>query len=166
MKIEDIKKCLDDLNKDKIEKLKFIVEKHKKIIILGNGGSSAIASHISQDLTKVLGKQAITFSDASRMTCYMNDFGFENAYCKFIEHFYEKETLVILISSSGNSQNILNAAEFCKEQGLNLVILTGFQNKNKLKTKFEDYSELSFWVDSSDYGVVECTHQIILHTLL
>ena len=60
-----------------VEKLKSIVDKAENIIIIGNGGSNSIASHIAQDYTKVLGKKAISFSDPSRLTCYMNDYGIE-----------------------------------------------------------------------------------------
>jgi phosphoheptose isomerase len=60
--------------KDEFEKL---INEHNNIIILGNGGSSAIASHISQDYTKKLNKKSFTFSDSSRLTCYANDYGYQ-----------------------------------------------------------------------------------------
>ena len=76
---------------DKIEKLKpalkVLVDSYQKIIILGNGGSSSIASHIAQDYTKALGKTSFTFSDSSRLTCYINDYGMENAYKQFLKEF-------------------------------------------------------------------------------
>ena len=92
------------------ENLQKIIDSFEEIIILGNGGSSSIASHISQDYTKKLKKKSFTFSDSSRLTCYSNDYGYENAYKHFLTEFATEDTLVILISSSGNSQNILNCA--------------------------------------------------------
>ena len=133
------------------------------IIILGNGGSNSIASHISQDYTKQLQKKAFAFSDPSRLTCYINDYGMEKAYEQFLKEFSSDDTLVILISSSGNSKNILNAAHYCLSNNIPLVSLSGFNENNKLKTLTEK-NYLHFWVDSCDYGVVECLHQVILHT--
>ena len=70
-----------------------IISNYNDIIILGNGGSNSIASHIAQDYTKVLGKNAITFSDPSRLTCYANDYGFENANKMFLQEFCKIKNL-------------------------------------------------------------------------
>jgi D-sedoheptulose 7-phosphate isomerase len=164
MNIDDLKRCLNDIKYEDLEKLKDIILSKSKIIILGNGGSNAISSHISQDYTKALGKESISFSDAARLTCYINDYGMEKAYCKFIEHFADPETLVILISSSGNSENIINSAEYCVDKH-DMIILSGFNKDNKLNS-YSDKSLLSFWVDSKEYGVVESIHEIILHSLM
>jgi len=165
MDIQEIKKCIDEIKIEDLDKLKQIIMSRKHIIIIGNGGSNAISSHISQDYTKALGKKSISFSDSSRLTCYMNDYGVENAYVKFIEHFSESETTVILISSSGNSPNIVNAAQYCISRNIDMITLSGFENDNKLN-KLSDHSIIHFWVDSNDYGVVECTHEIILHSVI
>lgn len=162
MDLNHTQKEIDKI-KPLVEKLKSIVDKTENIIIIGNGGSNSIASHIAQDYTKVLGKKAISFSDPSRLTCYMNDYGIENAYMKFVEHFAQKNTLIILISSSGESKNIVNAAQYCNENDLDLITLSGFESKNLLSS-FD--SKLNFWVDSKDYGIVECVHQIFLHSIL
>jgi D-sedoheptulose 7-phosphate isomerase len=165
MNLDEIKGCIDEINITDLNKLKDIILHRKNIIIIGNGGSNAISSHISQDYTKSLGKRAISFSDSSRLTCYINDYGMENAYVKFIEHFVDKDSLVILISSSGNSPNIINAAEYCKNNTIDMIILSGFNTDNNLR-KYSNYSLLDFWVNSKDYGVVECTHEIILHSVI
>lgn len=143
----------------RIEKL---VNKHNDIIIIGNGGSNSVASHIAQDYTKVLGKRAISFSDPSRLTCYINDYGRDNAYTQFIKDFTTENTLVILISSSGNSDNIVNAGKYCNKESITWFALTGFDKNNKLNKINSNY----FWVDSKDYGIVECTHQAYLHSIL
>lgn len=164
MKIDELVKCLNEIASDKVTELTRLVDSHDKIIILGNGGSSAIASHISQDYTKKLKKTAFTFSDPSRLTCYINDYGMEHAYSQFLSEFSDKESLVILISSSGNSENILRSADFCVKQCIKYVILTGFNELNKLRSQYSQSSALDIWVNSNDYGVVECAHQSILHT--
>ena len=151
---------------DKKHLLEKSVSKFQKIIILGNGGSQAIASHISQDYSKKLGKQSFTFSDPSRLTCYINDFGMENANVEFLKQFADKETLVIIISSSGNSMNMVNSANWCDQQGINFASLTGFSKDNKMNSFSSSFKMFDFWVDSSDYGIVECVHQIFLHSIL
>lgn len=164
MNIDDLKRCLNDIKYEDLEKLKDIISSKDKIIILGNGGSNAISSHISQDYTKALGKKALSFSDAARLTCYINDYGIEKAYCKFIEEFAEPDTLIILISSSGNSDNIINSAKYCLDK-YDMIILSGFDRNNKLNS-YSNKSLLSFWVDSKDYGIVEITHETILHSVI
>lgn len=164
MNLKTLIDCLNGIPKENLNELKSIVHSRKNIIILGNGGSNAISSHIAEDYTKALGKKAVSFSDAARLTCYINDYGMEEAYVKFIEHFAEDDTLVILISSSGNSKNIVNCAEFCKDK-YDTVILSGFDQSNKLN-QYKDESLVSFWVDSKDYGIVEISHLAILHSVI
>lgn len=166
MNLQKYKQCVDELKPEQLHYFKEIVGGVSDIIILGNGGSNAIASHIAQDYTKILRKRALCFSDSSRLSCYANDFGWDLAYVNFIEDFATPLTLVILISSAGNSSNILNAATYCKQIGNPIVTLSGFSNTNRLLTEHGEYSLTNFWVDSNDYGIVECTHQLILHSIL
>lgn len=141
-----------------------IISNYNDIIILGNGGSNSIASHIAQDYTKVLGKNAITFSDPSRLTCYANDYGFENANKMFLQEFCKNDTLVILISSSGESKNMTLCADFCIKQNIDFIVLTGFEEDNYLN-KLES-PLLNFHVPYGDYGIVEITHLLLLHSIL
>ena len=117
---------LHKITEDVKENLGYFINNHKEIIIIGNGGSNSIASHISQDYTKVLGKKSYSFSDPSRLTCYINDYGSDNAYAEFLDDFAGKDTLVILISSSGNSMNIINSAKYCEYNNITYLALTGF----------------------------------------
>jgi len=165
MNLNEFEKCFNEIDRNELEKLKKIVHDSNHVVILGNGGSNAISCHIAQDYTKMLAKKAICFGDSSRLTCYANDYGWDNAYSKFIEHIAEPNSLVILISSSGNSQNILNAAEYCLDKH-QLITLSGFSETNKLRTDYESKSLLHFWVNSTDYGIVECLHELILHSVL
>lgn len=147
--------------------LKRLVDAHEEIILIGNGASCAIASHMSVDYTKQLKKKAIAFTDASRLTCYMNDYGVEKAYAQFVKEFATPgKTLVILISSSGNSKNITNAANRCEVDEIAWVALSGKNHDNKLHRTNYRHRKLNVWVDSQDYGVVECTHQILLHSIM
>ena len=119
--------------KNEIERIKHykphlekFIDKYQNIIIIGNGGSNSVASHISQDYTKQLDERCISFSDPSRLTCYINDYGRDMAYVEFLKDFADKDTLVILISSSGNSMNIVNSAIYCKDSSIPIILLSGF----------------------------------------
>lgn len=150
-----------------VTQLKQVVSEYRNIIIIGNGGSNSIASHIAQDYTKVLDKRAITFSDPSRLTCYINDYGRDEAYVEFLKDFADSKTLVILISSSGNSKNITNCKSYCSDTSIPYIVLSGFNKTNQLRSNNSTYKPLlEYWVDSDDYGIVECCHLIFLHSIL
>lgn len=130
----------------------------RKVIIVGNGGSAAIASHVAVDLTKAAGIRAVTFHDPGLITCYANDYGYENWVAEAIKSYADEGDAVILISSSGCSENIVNGSITASELGLPVITFSGFENTNPLRSM----GEVSFWVDSSNYNVVEMTHQIWL----
>lgn len=138
---------------------------YKYQIYLGNGGSNAISSHIAQDACKIHQKYALSFSDTSMLSCFANDFGYENIFVEFLKIFSKSETLVILISSSGNSQNIINALNWCQENNIHFGILTGFDKNNKCR-KLSKNHLFDLHVNSDNYGVVECIHQILLHAAI
>ena len=142
----------------KIKKL----PKKNKIIILGNGGSAAMASHVSVDLTKTSGVRAINFNEADLLTCFSNDFGYENWCAKALEYYSEPKDIIILISSSGNSKNIINAAKYCKKNNLFFVTFTGFNGLNKLYK----LGNINFKVDSKNYNHIEMTHHIWLLSIV
>lgn len=166
MNLKEFKKCFEDLDIRELNLLKRIISEHNDIIILGNGGSNAISCHIAQDYTKVLKKRVLCFGESSRLSCYANDYGWDSAYLQFLREFSNENTLVILLSSSGESNNILKCAKFCSSKCMEYVILTGFSKDNTLKRSYENDSSLDFWIDSSDYGVIESLHELILHSVL
>lgn len=147
---------------EEFQKFKKAFDSHKRIIILGNGGSNSVASHISQDYMKFHGKKVSVFSDPSMLTMLSNDYGYGDAFVKFLEYYTEKDTLVVLISSSGNSANIIRCMCYCEVEGIDYGILTGFDKNNKLRSR-SDKALWDYHVDSKSYGVVECVHQIFLH---
>tara|TARA_B100000519_G_scaffold199194_1_gene209961 strand:- start:302 stop:805 length:504 start_codon:yes stop_codon:yes gene_type:complete len=167
MNIQKLLHLLPELEDSTLCKnLKSLVNDHREIIILGNGGSNSIASHIAQDYTKALGKKAISFSDPSRLTCYINDYGQDKAFTMFLRQLGRPRSLVILISSSGESKNIINCLKYCQDVGTKHVVLTGFDKNNTLRKKAKKTASINYWVDSDDYGIVECLHQIFLHSTI
>ena len=135
---------------------------HPRIIVLGNGGSSSVASHISQDYMKFHGKKVSILSDPSMITMLTNDFGYDWAYQKFLEYFVESDTLVVIMSSGGESQNMINCLQWCEKEKVDYGVLTGFNPENKIRTMAEN-ALWNYYINSDDYGVVECVHQIFLH---
>ena len=150
-KFEKLKKKLLDIKKSK-----------KKIMIAGNGGSSAIASHVSVDLTKNCRIRCTNFNEYDLITCFANDFGYEKWLQKAIEYYYDKGDCIILISSSGKSKNIINAARYAKKRGIYLITFSGFESNNSLRK----LGKINFWLNCKDYNTIESIHQIWLLTLV
>jgi D-sedoheptulose 7-phosphate isomerase len=166
MKLEDVQNALSEINPNDISKLSELVNNASQVILIGNGGSNAIASHIAVDYVKFLNKKSLAFSDPSMLTAFMNDCGTEYAYKEYIRNMHQDGGLVILISSSGNSLNIYFAAEYCKCNNIDFVILTGFKEDNSVRATFGNHAKLEYWVNSNSYGTVECVHQIFLHMIV
>ncbi len=135
-----------------------------KTIIAGNGGSAAIASHVSVDLTKNAQIKATCFNEADLITCYANDFGYERWIEKALHSYADAQDFVILISSSGRSPNIVNAAQWCKNNNRSLLTLTGMAEDNPTKKTNKD--GINFWVDSKAYNHIEMAHQFWLLLLV
>jgi D-sedoheptulose 7-phosphate isomerase len=141
-----------------VDMMKSTMVNHKKLIIVGNGGSAAMASHVAVDLTKNAGIRAINFNEADLLTCFANDYGYENWVSEAIKFYADKGDLIILISSSGSSKNIVNGAKTAKELGLNVITFSGFKPDNPLKL----VGDLNFHVESKGYNIVEMTHHVWL----
>ena len=135
---------------------------HNRIIILGNGGSNSVASHISQDYMKFHNKKVSILSDPSMITMLTNDFGYNWAYQKFLEYYVEIDTLVIIMSSGGESENMINCLNWCEENKVSYGVLTGFSENNTIRKNAKN-SLWNYHINSDSYGVVECVHQIFLH---
>jgi D-sedoheptulose 7-phosphate isomerase len=131
----------------------------KKVMFIGNGGSAAIAGHAAVDFWKNAGIRAVTFNDASLLTCVSNDYGYEHVFEKPIEMFADKGDLLAAISSSGKSSNIIKGAEAAQKKECQIVTLSGFSKDNPLRKR----GDLNFYVPSDAYGQVEIIHQSILH---
>ena len=134
----------------------------KKIILVGNGGSAAMASHVAVDFTKAAGIRAINFNEADLITCFANDYGYEHWVAKALEAYSDPGDLVILISSSGKSPNIINGARQAKAMDLPLVTVSGFSADNPVRK----LGDLNLWVDSTAYNIVEMTHHVWLVAII
>ena len=153
----------DEATLDKIINIRNILIKVKKnnsrVFIFGNGGSAAIASHASVDLTKNVKIKAINFNEADLITCFSNDYGYERWVEKAIDFYADKGDVVILISSSGKSKNMLNACRVARRKKISKIITFTGNKKNNPLSKLGD---INLWVDSNVYNHIENTHQIWL----
>ena len=133
-----------------------------KLIFVGNGGSAAIASHMATDYSKNGGVRSLALNDASMLTCLGNDLGYDRVFAKQIELHARGGDLVIAISSSGRSANILNAVDAAAAAGCTIATMSGFTPDNPLRRK----GEWNFFVASDRYGFVEIGHLTICHAVL
>ena len=140
------------------EKIKTLSEGGNKLMIAGNGGSAAMASHVAVDFTKAAGIRAINFNEADLLTCFSNDYGYERVFEKAIEFYGDPGDILILISSSGSSANVVMAAQRAKELNIDVITFSGFNSNNRLR----QLGSINFWVDSKAYNIVEMTHHIWL----
>jgi D-sedoheptulose 7-phosphate isomerase len=145
-----------------LELLRKVRSNNGKVIVVGNGGSAAIASHVAVDLTKSANTRAVNFNEADLLTCFANDFGYEKWVSKAMEYYADAIDLAILISSSGASKNIVKGAATAKEMGLKVITLSGFSADNPLR----QIGHVNFYAESRAYNVVEMTHHIWLLCLV
>ena len=132
-----------------------------KILIFGNGGSAAIASHVSVDLTKNAKIRTVNFNESDLITCFSNDYGYERWIEKSVDFYADKKDILVLISSSGKSKNMINACKAAKRKKIKVISLTGHTKSNPLSK----ITDISLWINSKAYNFVENTHQIWLLTI-
>jgi D-sedoheptulose 7-phosphate isomerase len=133
-----------------------------KIMFVGNGGSAAIASHLAIDFSKNGGLRSLAFNDASALTCLGNDLGYENVFAKQLDLHARPGDLLIAISSSGRSPNILGAVKSARSRDCRIVTFSGFAVENELRRT----GDLNFYVRSHEYGFVEVAHLALCHAML
>ena len=135
---------------------------NKKVLIFGNGGSSSISDHLVVDLVNAAKIRATSYNNPGLITCFSNDYGFENWIGKAVDCYGDPGDVLILISSSGTSENMLVAAKKAKAIGLYVVTFSGFSPSNPLKC----LGDINLWVDDDKYNAVEITHHIWLLSIV
>tara|TARA_Y100001970_G_C13767346_1_gene618800 strand:+ start:82 stop:633 length:552 start_codon:yes stop_codon:yes gene_type:complete len=157
-----INKILSDIPdiffQESIKLIKKTIKNSGKVYLVGNGGSASIASHISVDLAKVAKVSSSTFNNSNLITCFANDYGYENWVVESIKSYMNKNDMIILISSSGTSKNIVNAGKYCKKNKLEIITLSGFKKDNPLSK----LGKVNFYIPSNQYNFIEMSHHIIL----
>ena len=153
---------LDKFNTDLIDKSVILIDKCRKqggkVYIVGNGGSSSMPSHVSVDFAKIAGVPSGTFNNANLITCFANDYGHDDWVLEAIKAYTNEKDMLILISSSGTSNNIVNAASYCNNKNIPLITLSGFKRDNPLSK----LGNVNIHVESDNYNFIEMSHHIIL----
>ena len=144
---------------DAVEMIRETKKNKTKIILIGNGGSSAIAEHMATDLTKNAGFRAVTLSGSPQLTTFANDYGYERVYSKFIEKSADKGDVLIAISSGGESPNILNAVASAQKIGCQVITFSAFESDNSLRK----LGDINIYVASRAYGYIEIIHNLLIH---
>jgi len=129
-----------------------------KVMFAGNGASASIANHASLDFTKQAKINSVNFNESAFITAFSNDFGYENWVMKAVEFYGKAGDTLILISSSGKSQNLVNAANYASKNNINVITFTGFNSNNPLSM----HGDINFWLNSQAYNIIEGIHQIWL----
>ena len=134
-------------------------ERGRQLYLIGNGGSAGMASHMAADACKNGHLRAMAFNDAALLTATSNDLAYDQVFSLPLERLARSGDLVIAISSSGNSPNIVRALETSRTLGCEAVTLTGIHTGNRART----LGDLNFFVPLPRYGLTESAHQVILH---
>ena len=148
--------------RDSVSMISSVSAANGKVMLIGNGASASIASHIAVDFWKNACIRAMSFNDPALLTCISNDYGYEHVFEKPVDVFSEKKDLLIAISSSGQSKNILSAVKTAKEKGIKVITLSGFKKDNPLR----NLGDINFYAPASEYGYVEVTHHFICHCMV
>jgi D-sedoheptulose 7-phosphate isomerase len=133
-----------------------------KVVLIGNGGSAAIASHHAIEFLKNGGIRALALNDPAALTCLSNDLGYANVFSEQLKLHAIPGDLLIAISSSGQSVNILKAAEVARANGMTIATFSGFQPDNLLRGR----GDVNFYVNSNQYGFVEVAHHALIQAIL
>jgi D-sedoheptulose 7-phosphate isomerase len=132
-----------------------------KAMVIGNGGSAAIASHLQNDLCKSVGLQTLVFTEQPLLTALANDDGYQSAYQSLVKLWAGAGDLLIAISSSGRSENILRSVRSARETGCRIITLSAFAPDNPLRQT----GDVNFYVPSTEYGPVEFVHAALAQYL-
>lgn len=151
-----------------VDLLKAVRKGGKRIYVAGNGGSCSIASHLCCDWMKGTHfdneppMRVHSLTDATAlMTALANDVSYEHAIAEQVKYLGDPGDVIVLISSSGNSPNVISAAKMAKEKQMKVIGLSGFKSGNKLS----EIADISLYVPAENYGIAEDAHQVLMHVL-
>ncbi|MBT4769354.1 MAG: SIS domain-containing protein [Rhodospirillaceae bacterium] len=153
---------LGDAFASTLENIKAIHESGNVLRFIGNGGSASIASHMAVDFSKRGGIRANALNDPSMLTCLGNDLGYEEVFSHQLGLHIREGDLLVAISSSGASDNILRGVNIARDKGALTVTLSGFNPENPLR----GLGDVNYYVNSSEYGFVELTHMALLSAMI
>lgn len=154
--------CYDDGIHLLVKVFTYHKEHGSQLFFIGNGGSSAIASHMTADFMKNGGMNTYSLYDNAVTTCMGNDYGYEYIFSRPMDFLAREGDLLVAISSSGNSANIVNAIGTAQAKGATVITFTGFEPDNKIGRM----GDVNVYVPCHKYGIVESIHNLILQQIV
>lgn len=148
----------EEVIKKLVEFFTEIKQNGKYVFFIGNGGSAAIAGHMTADFMKNGGMKTYSLYDNSVTTCMGNDYGYEFVFSRPLDMLMNSGDLLVAISSSGNSENIVNAVKTARKKGGKVITFSGFKEDNRIK----GMGDINLYVPMEHYGIVESIHNLIL----
>lgn len=142
-----------------VDWLRRMMRSTRMTFLVGNGGSLAIAAHMATDFN-LAGLRTMALNCPIAHTSHANDFGVEAMFTKQLEWYADANDNLVLMSCSGNSPNMVDAALYGEAQGMRVISLTGFKPDNKLR---QVTGAMNFHVPAHQYGHVQLAHESILH---
>jgi D-sedoheptulose 7-phosphate isomerase len=133
-----------------------------KLMFVGNGGSATTASHMATDYNKNGNLRTLSLNDSSMLTCLANDYSFDDVFAKQVEFHARAGDLLVAISSSGKSPNILNAVRTARTLGCTILTMSGFAPDNPLRRE----GDINVYLPSDFYGIVEIGHLALCHAIV
>jgi D-sedoheptulose 7-phosphate isomerase len=134
----------------------------RTMYFVGNGASATMASHMAADFSKNCGCRAMAFNDVALMTAVSNDIHYEDCFAIPLARFANLGDILITVSSSGNSPNILNSIQRARSIDMKVITVSGMNPDNSSR----GMGDLNFWIPADTYGLVEASHQALLHCWL
>jgi D-sedoheptulose 7-phosphate isomerase len=145
-----------------VEILKAVQANNGTQFFLGNGASAAFAEHMALDWTKNGGVRSQNPSSSVLLTALANDLSFQDSFATYIDRYARKGDLVVTISSSGNSENVIRAIATARKMGCGVITLSGLKPDNTSRK----LGDVNYYVPARTYGIVECAHQVLLHMMI
>ena len=144
-----------------------VAESGGTVWVAGNGGSAAISDHTVCDVTKgthSCGKPTVKAvsltANGPMLTALANDISYEEVFSKQLEFYLKPEDAVLLVSSSGNSPNVVKACEYANSRGVPTISFTGFSGG-----QLKELAKVSVWIPVDNYGMTEDLHQSLIHAI-
>jgi len=141
---------------------RFVHRQENTIFLVGNGASASMASHMAADMVKSCRVRAMAFNDSSLLTAVSNDISYEKSFSTPLDIYGKEGDLLITISSSGNSPNIIDAIKAARLLKMDVITISAMNENNGSRRA----GDLNFYVPENEYGLVESCHQTILHCWL
>jgi len=158
--------CIDNIDPASIEDAGKTLASADTVYIVGNGGSAANAEHAANDFIKVSGLITVPMTQVSVLSAYANDRSYEECFSAPLSKMITSRDVLVCLSVSGTSPNVIRAMEVAREQFAPIILLTGTVKNHSTSTiGWLDRGGQIVSVTSEDFGVVETVHQAILHMI-